>query len=58
MYEPDCISSDICGSCRSSDIAVMRAVCRICGRELYDGDSAYEAGDLLICPLCVVKVTI
>ncbi len=58
IYEPDCLSTAVCGNCGSEDIAVMRETCAVCGKELYDGDTAYEIRDVLVCPLCVTKVTV
>lgn len=58
IYEPDCISSEICSRCGSENIAVSSVSCSICGEPLFGGGTAYEVKEMLICPECIVKVTV
>ena len=47
-----------CRLCGSTEISRDRGICDICAGLLYEGERAYEAGDLLICRNCLTEVTV
>ena len=58
VYDRHGIISVRCVSCGSSEMTESREVCSICGKALWKGDSAFEAGNMLICRECAVEVTV
>lgn len=58
LHEPDCVSADICRRCGSDDITVSTVTCGICGRPLFEGDDAFGAKDMIICPDCVREIIV
>ena len=47
-----------CRECSGTDVSPDISACNICGKILFEGDPAYEAGKLLMCTECVTKVRI
>lgn len=54
---PDGDTDYICAVCGGS-VTEAEINCCGCGKYLYNGDTAYEAGKHIFCPKCVVKVMI
>lgn len=47
-----------CGCCGSEEIEEDKESCSLCGRTLYQGETAYETEKLLICGECITTVEI
>ena len=47
-----------CVHCESGEVAEVTANCAVCGRDLCEGEYAFEAGEMLICPDCVTEVMV
>ncbi|MBR5089421.1 MAG: hypothetical protein IK093_08330 [Ruminiclostridium sp.] len=57
-YETDGSLNDVCECCKSEKIRIASEECSVCGAAIYKGDSAYEAGDMLICEKCITAVLV
>ncbi|MBQ9384247.1 MAG: hypothetical protein IJT87_08420 [Ruminiclostridium sp.] len=58
VYDRHGIASVRCVCCGSGDITESREKCGICGKALWRGESAFEAGNMLICRKCAAEVTV
>ena len=58
VYESDGGSIMKCEHCGSEDLGRPAAVCGLCGKTLFEGEYAYEAGERLFCESCVSEVLI
>lgn len=58
IYEEDCVSAEICRSCGSDDLRISTVSCRVCGKPLFEGESAFRVMDMVICPGCAEEVTV
>ncbi len=58
VYDHDGSLYATCEHCGSEHIALAKEPCDICGRMLFEGDTAYQAGDLLICDDCLTEVLV
>ena len=58
VYDCDGSLFAMCEHCGSENIAMAAEPCDICGRMLYEGETAYQAGDLLICASCLTEVLV
>ncbi|MBP3857409.1 MAG: hypothetical protein IK990_17540 [Ruminiclostridium sp.] len=57
-YDTDGSRYAECAYCGSENIIGSRYVCGVCGKPLFDGESAYEAGELLFCGDCLTEVLV
>ncbi len=57
-YEDDCVSADVCRSCGSTGLLISTVSCSVCGEPLFEGDSAYEVKDMIICLSCATEITV
>ncbi|MBQ9483761.1 MAG: hypothetical protein IJU82_06175 [Ruminiclostridium sp.] len=58
LYEEGEITAQICRTCGSDDIRISSVCCSVCGEPLYEGDSAFEVRNEIICPGCATEIVI
>ena len=58
IYDRDHTLFKACPVCESEYITESRYKCGLCGKALYEGDRAFEAGDMIMCAECVTEVLI
>ena len=58
VYDELGVTAKRCVYCGSSEIRVIGAECTVCGRAMFRGETAFEAGNMLICRKCAEEVTV
>ena len=56
VYDHDGSRYNECEHCGSGNIAQAGLFCGVCGKPLYEGESAYQEGELLFCADCLTEV--
>lgn len=58
IYGETGIEAERCAYCGSEEISGENGKCHICGKTLFKGEHAFEAGDILLCGQCVTEIMI